>query len=318
MKFFRNSAVLAVTLLTTIIFSSCEQPPIEHGIEYVLEAPAGTDTSIMNATKAVIDARVMKFLDGERYEVLVDGTMIKVRVEEGTIKDESVFSRMLQSSAALTFRTMYNLPEIAESINAAQLAYQEVSDVDTFNSEPYGLQKYLVPAYDPEMQNLYSAPIIGYCAPRDTGEVNAFLAIDTIAGLFPSDLKMMWGSADAGTNGEPFLGLLACKAGRNYELSGTHIVSAEYEELDWGPAVMITFDQTGSDEWAKMTKANIGRTIAIEMDGFVYSYPNVQMEITGGQAQISGSDPNEMKTLAQLLSVGQLPVQLAIVEKKTF
>jgi SecD/SecF fusion protein len=324
MKFLSTYAAACCFPLMLILFSSCGgDTPLEHGIEYTLSVPAGTDDLVTARAAAVLNARLEAFgLDQSDFDVVNQAGSIKVRVAEGTIKDESKFRKVILRSANLSFRAMYDLAEISSAMDQARLAYNRVSGLDSMQivTEP-GFWKYLTPAYNfSESGPVGSMPIIFYCQAKDTAAVNRILAMDSVHACFPSDMVFMWGNGTVDANGENRLSLLACKVGSNYELSGEHVTNAQLVDSPDGgsPQVSITFDITGAEKWAKMTKANIGRCIAIEVDGFVYSYPNVQGEITGGLAQISGPEAEDMENLAHLLNSGKMPVRLSLVSKGTF
>ena len=77
----------------------------------------------------------------------------------------------------------------------------------------------------------------------------------------------------------------------------------------------MSMNAEGAKTWARLTKANIGKSIAIVLDGFVYSYPTVQTEIRGGQSSITGNfTPEEAKDLATILNSGKMPAPARIIE----
>ncbi|HTF03177.1 MAG TPA: hypothetical protein VK826_04095 [Bacteroidia bacterium] len=323
MKFLSTYAAACCFPLMLILFSSCGgDTPLEHGIEYTLSVPEGTDDLTTARAAAILNARLEAFgFDESDFDVITQAGSIKVRVAEGIIKDESNFKRVMLRSANLTFRAMYDVTEISAAMDQARLTYNRVSGLDSMQiiTEP-GFWKYLTPAYSfSEPGPAGSMPIIFHCQARDTAEVNRILTMDSVHACFPTDMVFMWGNG-VGANGENLLSLLACKVGSNYELSGEHVTEAQLADNPNGgsPQVSITFDVTGAEKWAKMTKANTGRCIAIEVDQFVYSYPNVQGEITGGLAQISGPEAGDMETLAHLLNSGKMPVRLSLVSAGTF
>lgn len=306
-----------LALLTIVIFARCGDKPVEHGTEYTLNVPGGTDSAIVKSAIAVLNSRLTAFgLDESDFDILTDAGSIKVRVAEGKVKDPVQLRKVLTASAQLTFRAMYDLAELGGMLDSANKTYMRITGLDTIDPQRQGFFKYFIPAYDFTQQN-GAMPILMYCKLQDTAAVNAILQMDSVRICFPSDMIFMWGQANTSPDEEPVLSLLACKVGRNHELSGDHVASADLSEGDFGPTVNLTFDATGKDEWAKMTKENKGRNIAIEVDGFVYSYPVVQEEITGGQAQITGPEAEDMKNLSYILKAGKMPVRLIIVSEST-
>lgn len=317
MKFILKPGLIALLLLTIVIFQSCGKTPIDHGTEYVLKCQGGSDTSSLRESYNIIERRLEKMgLDGN-FEMSMQADEIHVRVRKDAIQDEARLKNLLQSSAGLMFRATYDWGEAGTAINLAQETFLRINQIDFAHAAGTGLSKYLMPA----QLSSPSGPAIANCRTKDTAAVNAILRHDSIAPLFPSDLVFHWGKGMTDPNGEETVVLIACKMGRNYEVSGVHVASAEATESPNGGSMQInvTFDETGKEEWAKLTKANVGRAIAIELSDFVYSYPTVNEEITGGQAQITGSfDKKEAEDMVNILNAGALPARLVIVSENTF
>lgn len=319
MKFSLKLSVFALLAITVFGMSSCGSDPIEHGIEYTLRVADGSDSVAASKSYLVIANRLKNFeIDGQYY-VDMKGNDIIVRIAEGATYDPSRLKKLLESSAELTFRVTYNMGEIGDELNQAHQTYLRMNKFDSATAAVTPFLGYLTPQATPDGLT----PFIGYCYEKDTAMVGAILRTDSIAVLFPFDLVFHWGKGMTDENGQPTLVLVACKTGSNYEMSGEHIASAE-KQFDSqsgsaSPQISITFDQTGTTEWSKMTKANVGRSLAIELADFVYSAPTVQAEITGGQAVITGNfTETEAMELALMLNSGDLPADFRIVEEKTF
>jgi len=106
---------------------------------------------------------------------------------------------------------------------------------------------------------------------------------------------------------------------QNTELTGKNLKRAvvQFDPNDNMPEVSLEFDDEGSQMFAAITKRNVGRPVAIFLDGFAISVPNVNEEITGGKAVISGKfNINEAKLLAQRLNAGALPVPVELVSQE--
>lgn len=323
MKSIVNYLLVSCLPLTAVLFSACGPDlKIEHGTEFHLALPDGTDGTTTAKAVTILENRLAAFgLDQDDFDVISDAGMIKVRVSGREIKNVAALRRLLQSTAHLTFRSMYDLTEISEEINQLNNMLTEYPMGDSTRLASSGLWRYCRIAYDVSQQSTgMPMPIIFYVLPQDTAAMNAILRRDSVASLFPSDLVFMWGNGMIDPSGEKYLSLLACKTGRNYEVSGTHVANAEVQEDDMSgsPVISITFDATGTTEWSRLTKSCIGQCIAIEVDGYVYSFPTVQGEITGGKAQISGPEPDDVTNLSDLLKSGSLPVPLKIVSEENF
>lgn len=163
-------------------------------------------------------------------------------------------------------------------------------------------------------------PVIGIAAGRDTMLINQYLSIRQVKEVLPRDLGLRW-SVKAVDANEQYFELVAIKNtsrdGRA-PLTGSVITRAdiEYSQTSAAPGVSMSMNAEGAKTWARMTKENIGKSIAIALDGYIYSYPTVQNEITGGQSNISGRfTPEEAKDLANVLQSGKMPAPARIVQE---
>ncbi len=158
---------------------------------------------------------------------------------------------------------------------------------------------------------------------KDTGTVGAMFRRSEVASVMPSDLHFAWTAKPENTDkGAPFVWLLALREDRRGGpvLEGDVVTDARksFNQMSGSasPEISMTMNAQGSKDWARITKDNIGKSIAIVLDGNVYSYPNVNGEITGGQSQITGNFTNrEADDLVKLLNTGKLPAKCNIVEK---
>lgn len=166
-------------------------------------------------------------------------------------------------------------------------------------------------------------PVVGWAIARDTAEINKLLAMKEVAGDLPKELRLKWGVAPIAST-EASIGqtyeLYAIKSTeRNGRapLEGDVVVDAKDEYDTYGkPAVSMAMNTDGARRWALLTKQNIGKSIAIVLDGYVYSAPNVNSEITGGRSQITGHfTPEQSKDLANVLKSGEMPAPAYIVQE---
>ncbi len=164
---------------------------------------------------------------------------------------------------------------------------------------------------------------IGYAHYADTAQINKYLAMPQIKQLFPPEFKPMWTvkPSQADPNGNIFE-LVAIKASSRdgkAPLDGGVVTDARVQYGNTGsmPEVSMTMNAEGANVWARMTKENIGRQIAIVLDGMVYSFPNVQSEIAGGSSQITGNFTlEEAEDLANVLKSGKLPAPATIIQEQ--
>lgn len=162
-------------------------------------------------------------------------------------------------------------------------------------------------------------PVVGTASIRDTAKVNAILAMEEARALMPRNLKLLWTVKGRG-EGNKFLDLVAIKTRSNDErapLEGDVITDARESIDNFNQVeVSMTMNAEGAKVWRRLTADNIDKSIAIVLDDYVYSYPNVNQEISGGMSSISGNfSTEEAKDLANILKAGKLPAPARIVEE---
>ena len=167
-----------------------------------------------------------------------------------------------------------------------------------------------------------SLSVVGYANVRDTAEINKCIYGEAAKQILPSDLKLMWGAKPASETNKNVYELYALKVtGTNGRapLEGDVITDAkdEFEQLSGRPSVSMQMNSDGARRWAALTKANVGKAIAIVLDGVVYSAPRVNGEISGGNSQITGNFTIEdTKDLANTLKSGRMPAPARIVQEE--
>jgi SecD/SecF fusion protein len=165
---------------------------------------------------------------------------------------------------------------------------------------------------------LGNGPMVGSAAIRDTAAVNNMLRQPNIRSLFPRELRLLWTVKPQG-QAENVLQLVAIKVPTRGEppLTGEVIVDARQDFSPTGAAeVTMAMNSEGAREWRRITRDNIGKSIAIVLDDYVYSFPTVQSEIAGGRSQITGNfTVAEAQDLANILRAGSLPASARIVEE---
>jgi SecD/SecF fusion protein len=165
---------------------------------------------------------------------------------------------------------------------------------------------------------LGGGPLVGSAAIQDTARVNRYLRQPNVRALFPRELKLLWTVKPQGSV-ENVLQLIAIKVPSRGEppLTGEVIVDARQDFSNTGaPEISMTMNSEGAREWRRLTGANIGKSIAIVLDDYVYSYPTVQAEIAGGRSSITGTYTlAEAMDLANILRAGSLPAPARIVEE---
>jgi SecD/SecF fusion protein len=165
-----------------------------------------------------------------------------------------------------------------------------------------------------------SGPVVGMALGRDTSTVNSYLNNPKVKELLPRDLKFVW-TVNSVDKKSPIYQLIALKV-TNREgkpaLGGDVITDAsdDFAQTTGSAKVNMTMNAEGSKSWARLTKENIGKCIAIVLDGYAYSFPRVQGEITGGSSEITGLESAaEAKDLANVLKSGKMPAPAHIVQE---
>jgi len=165
---------------------------------------------------------------------------------------------------------------------------------------------------------------IGFSNAADTAKVNKYLRLPQIADIFPSEFKAMWTVKPStyvqGSNIYELVAIKSTSRDGKAPLDGGVVTDArvEYGSSNRGePSVSMTMNAEGANIWARMTKDNIGKQIAIVLDGMVYSYPSVNSEISGGSSSITGHfDVEEATDLANVLKSGKLPAPATIIQEQ--
>ena len=165
--------------------------------------------------------------------------------------------------------------------------------------------------------------LVGYASARDTAEVNKIIYSALAKQILPADCRLLWSAKPAdGIQAKNIYELHAIKVtttnGRA-PIEGDVVIDAkdQFNNLTGSPEVSMTMNSDGARRWAALTKANVGKAIAIVLDGTVYSAPRVNGEISGVQSSISGNFTIEdTKDLANTLKSGRMPAPAHIVQEE--
>ena len=246
------------------------------------------------------------------------GNTGRILVELPGVKEPERVRKLLQGTASLEFWTTFESSEIAPYLSEANNVLAEILEAEGSltdeNRSP--LFSVLQPS------DARGSACIGYATVGDTAKVNRYLSMSRIAELFPVEFRPMW-SVKPVTGSENIYELVAIKASSRdgqAPLDGSAVTDARvsYDNQRSGhPTVSMSMNAEGANIWAHLTKDNIGKQIAIVLDGTVYSYPTVNGEITGGNSEISGNfDVEEATDLVNVLKSGKLPAPATIVQEQ--
>ncbi|MBO4610910.1 MAG: protein translocase subunit SecDF [Bacteroidales bacterium] len=272
------------------------------------------------------------------------GNTGRILIELPGVKEPERVRKLLQGTASLEFWTTFEnseimpyleeanetLAQLASSETPAQKAAasddvieQELAQQKGSNAELEAYKKAnpLFAVLTPS-QNRQGA-LIGYANAVDTARVNALLK--ETADLFPAEFRPMWSVKPseyvAVDNVYELIAIKVSSRDGKAPLDGSVVTDARvsYNNQRGGgaPTVSMSMNAEGANIWARLTKDNIGKQIAIVLDGTVYSYPVVNTEITGGNSEISGHfDIEEATDLTNVLKSGKLPAPATIVQEQ--
>ncbi|MCX6325809.1 MAG: protein translocase subunit SecDF [Bacteroidia bacterium] len=232
----------------------------------------------------------------QKDNTTIDQPAVKNAVSDTSKKDQSLLDLIAKDTS-----------KVAEASTREEF---------TLQNPLFGL---LSPRVTAEGQPLPSS-MIGMASSKDTARVNALLKMNQIKALFPRDLKMMWSQNPykydpTKTLYELHAIKVTTRDGRP-PLNGDVITSARTSSGITGSEVKVdmSMNAEGAKTWARMTRENVDRCLAVVLDGYVRSYPRVQNEITGGNTEITGDFTiEEADDLANILKSGKLPAPAKIV-----
>jgi SecD/SecF fusion protein len=235
------------------------------------------------------------------------------------------------ATAATTELPDIEQPATEANVNEADSLLAQLSDstaVQTKSQEEYRKQNPLFSRLIPMMAETtgqpYPGPIVGHAASTDMQKIDELLAMKQVKDLLPRNLVFKWGVKAINDNG-----IYELYAIRQTNRDGTPALSgdvvtdatADFSQDQLGRSsnrqeVSMTMNAEGAKAWARLTKDNVNKAIAIVLDNMVYSAPNVLGEIPGGRSQITGSyTPEEAKDLANVLKSGKMAASVDIVQE---
>ncbi|MEO8569259.1 MAG: protein translocase subunit SecDF [Ginsengibacter sp.] len=262
-----------------------------------------------------------------------------ITVELAGVQDATRVRNLLQASAHLQFWEVYNIGEIGKNIDDADKAlgqYLSGTAPDTTNTNDTtkatvdsskllanqhplaSVIHFIGPQQDKSGKPQYFAAIANIDL-KDTAKANEYLNMDIVKNNFPSDMKFLYGLEQKDEKASrKYFELYAIKTvpgtdKAKLEGEGVEDSRADYDERG-RPAIKMQMTPSGSRTWAKLTTDNVNKPIAIVLDDIVYSAPNVNGPIEGGNSEISGNfSVEEAQDLASILKIGKIDAPAKIV-----
>lgn len=241
----------------------------------------------------------------------------RVVVELPGVANKERVRNLLKGTARLEFR----LAADPDELNTARGQIVDHFEQQTNQSDTVSQASATNPLMEilnPRPRNQY---VFGYAAAEDTARVNELLNQPGAQQLMPRNVDLMWGASPFQTMPEQGIELFELIGVREQiELTGEVIEDARvtFDPVTNAAQVSMNMNSEGARRWARITGANIGKPIAIVLDGYVYSYPNVNTKISNGRSVIEGlADVAEAEDLVNILLSGALPAPLDIIEERT-
>ena len=276
----------------------------------------------------------------------------RIIVELPGVKDVVRVKKLLQSAAVLEFWETHNNIDVINFFQEANIVLNEKNNTNQNsnnddnidkNSNEEDLGDLVIPDLSDSISNVNTlfdvlspqvaqdasgniqiipGPVVGSALIKDTSKVNNFLNDRDVLSIIPNDLrniKFLWEAKPADEKQER-LRLLAIKSNREdkAKLSGDVIVDASQDIDQFGnPQINMRMNRSGARLWQKITRENIGNSVAVVLDDYVYSFPVVNTEISGGSSVISGNFTlDEAQDLANILKAGKLPAPARIIQSE--
>ena len=301
----------------------------------------------------VVRTRIDKFGVVQPNIQKLEGQTGRIMVEMPGIKEPERMRKLLQGSANLEFWETYNADEVIpylqqldsrlandasndtttakkaiKKTDAKKVKFQLKNNDDETPTQKSNAQMEAAKKQHPLLAMLQttgqnSLALVGYASVRDTAAISKLIYGQTAKQILPTDLKLLWSATpEDGIKAKNIYGLYAIKVSSSNgqaPLQGDVVVDAkdEFNHVTGQPEVNMTMNTEGARRWAALTKANVGKAIAIVLDNAVYSAPRVNGEIDGGSSAISGNFTVEMtKDLANTLKSGRMPAPARIVQEE--
>lgn len=346
----RLAEVFATQQMQGKVSSQSSDKEVEKALR--TEAASAIDNSFN-----VVRTRIDKFGVVQPNIQKLEGQDGRIMVEMPGIREPERMRKLLQGSANLEFWETYNADEVVPYLAqldqiAANGGDEKAAAADTTAADTAAAAKSAeksnatlqLKTKDNEKQTVAadeaarkqhplfsilstmgrgSLSLVGYANVRDTAAVNKIVYSKEAKKVLPGNLRLLWSAKPTdNVNAKNVYELHAIKVtttnGRA-PIEGDVVTDAkdQFNNLSGQPEVSMSMNTDGARRWAALTKANVGRAIAIVLDGSVYSAPRVNGEISGGQSSISGNFTIEdTKDLANTLKSGRMPAPARIVQEE--
>ena len=323
--------------LASLFAGAGKKIKVSDNNDQVVEQIRTVANGAIKETYRILQKRVDKF-GVTQAPINLDENKGIINVELPGVQDAERVRNLLQASAHLQFWEVYNISEIGKNIEDADKNLQaflsgvkpttdSTSAADTskkagLNDKPLLTTIHFIPPSQDKTGKPFYASAIADIELKDTSKANSYLNNEIVKNSFPGDLKFLYGIEEKDQkSGKKFLPLYAVKTipgsdKAKLEGEGVEDSRADYDEKG-RPAIKMQMTPQGTRTWARLTTDNTNRPIAIALDDVVYSAPNVNGPIEGGNSEISGNFTfPEAQDLANVLTSGKLDAPAKIVQEQ--
>ena len=289
----------------------------------------------INQTYKILVKRIDKF-GVAQPNINLDENKGVINVELAGITDAVRVRKYLQSSANLQFWEVYRIDELATALKNADGNLQNylngITAGDTTkvidsvkakqNQNPFFRIMNPIDVQTDNTGKQFFAAAIGRVALQDTGTFLNYMENEVVKSAFPTNVKFLFGVEEKADKGNmrffPLYAVKTLPGSDKAPLEGDAIEEAKQDFDELGrPAIKMQMNSIGSKTWARLTGKNVGRPIAIALDDIVYTAPNVNGPIEGGNSEISGNfTVEEAQDLANILKSGKLDAPAKIVAEQ--
>jgi len=313
--------------LASLFGGSGKQIKVTDSDDKVISEIRNVAKDAIKETYKIISKRIDKF-GLAQPNINLDENKGIIQVELAGVTNKERVRSILQASANLQFWEVYNIGELKTPLETAdQVLTNILSNGDTakatqFKNPFLTIINPINPQADKNGQPQFSPPI-GSIALKDTGTFNKYMRMDAVKGVFPGNMRFLLGQEEkvekTGDRYYPLYAIKMVNGSDKAKLEGDGVEEAGQGYDEKGrPSIKMQMTPIGSKTWAKLTGDNVGKPIAIVLDDVVYSAPNVNGQIDGGNSEISGSFTVEQADdLAKILKSGRINAPAKIVADQT-
>jgi SecD/SecF fusion protein len=244
-----------------------------------------------------------------------------VKDSANTAKNDSAKKETAAKAKSADTAQNSNVSDLLAAMGEGSDSSAAAGDAQTNDWEKQNpLFRVLTPMVDQQNGQPAQGARVGIAHYRDTSRIRRWLQLAQISSLFPRDVRFVWSikSVDKAGNYYELIALKASARDGKPPLDGSVIVDASknFSGTSAYADVSMSMNADGAKVWARLTADNVGKCVAIVLDGYVYSYPRVNQEIKGGHSSITGNfTPQEADDLANVLKSGKLPTPARIIQE---